>query len=120
VRKKNVHFTLQGTYIILGGLKQVIDYVEHHYGERITLSEAADIAGRSRSAFAEHFAALTGTTFHRFLLQVRLEYSCIHLSRGQTVTEVAHNCGFTDTSHFIRCFKACYRQTPLAFQKAVL
>jgi AraC-like DNA-binding protein len=103
----------------LVGLKRVIDFVEWHYGERITLSQAAEIAGRSRSAFAEQFTLLTGTTFHRFLLQVRLEYSCIHLSRGQTVTEVAHSCGFTDASHFIKCFKACYRQTPLAFQKSI-
>lgn len=113
IPKDNVYEKVYGNQV----LKRVIDHVENHYAEKISLEETASLAGYSRSAFASMFLARTGSTFHRFLQQVRLDYSCIHLCAGESVTAAAHLCGFSDASHYIRVFKAQYGKTPLQYQK---
>jgi len=93
-------------------LREVVDYTERHHPEPLSLERAATVAGLSRSVFARRFGDQTGSTFHRFLLQVRLEHARLLLERGLTVTDVAQETGFTDASHLIRHFRREFGCTP--------
>ena len=49
-------------------------YVDHHYREEMTLQEAADELGLNREYFCRFFKQSTGSSFMRYVNQVRLNY----------------------------------------------
>jgi AraC-like DNA-binding protein len=98
-------------------LRAVVDYTEERYAHAITLEQAAGVAGLSRSGFARLFRERTGTTYHRFLVQVRIERAKQALLAGRDVTRVAQDTGFSDASHFVRAFRAEMGVTPGTWQK---
>ncbi len=86
-------------------LKRIIDLVEEGFHRKLTLEKAARTAGISRSRFCRLFKTLTGLSFHRFLMEVRLENARNMLMEGQSVTSAAADCGFFDASHLIRHYR---------------
>ncbi len=86
-------------------LKRIIDLVEEGFHQKVSLEKAARTAGVSRSRFCRLFKALTGLSFHRFLLEVRLENARNMLLEGHSVTATAADCGFFDASHLIRHYR---------------
>ena len=55
-------------------LEQICMYVDHHYREEMTLQEAADELGLNREYFCRFFKQSTGSSFMRYVNQVRLNY----------------------------------------------
>lgn len=57
-----------------------------------------------------------GQTFGRWMLDNRLDASCIALrdpnQRASSISEIAYRLGFNDLSHFNRAFRARFDQTP--------
>jgi AraC-like DNA-binding protein len=93
-------------------LKGIIDLVEEGFHRKLTLEKAARTVGVSRSRFCRFFKAVTGLTFHRFLLEVRLENARSMLLEGQSVTAAAADCGFFDASHLIRHYRSRFGVLP--------
>jgi AraC-like DNA-binding protein len=73
-------------------------------GRDILLSELADLCGLSATHFARAFRQSTGTSPHRWLLDLRIEHAKGLLLEDGTLSDVALNCGFADQSHFTRTF----------------
>jgi AraC-like DNA-binding protein len=73
-------------------------------GRDILLSEVADLCGLSATHFARAFRQSTGTSPHRWLLDLRIEHAKRLLLEDGTLSEVALTCGFADQSHFTRTF----------------
>lgn len=64
--------------------------------------------------FPRHF----NCTFGAFIRQVRVEKSLSLLRNADlSLTEIAVACGFSDQSHFIRCFREFLGLTPKEFRK---
>lgn len=93
-------------------LRRIIDYAEHHYGEPVSLEKAAGICGISRSSFCRFFQAATGSSWGRYLTDLRLDCALQMLQRGTSVTMAAMECGFYDSSHFSRHFKSRFGIPP--------
>ncbi len=75
--------------------------------------ELAAHIGLSRRQFERLFAAETGQSPQAFCRRLRLEYGARQLTAGgRSVTEVALDCGFTDSAHFIRHFSRQYGCSP--------
>lgn len=51
-------------------------------------------------------------TFPQWRTQLRLHAALIGLAEGQSVTRVAHACGWASTSAFIDTFKQAFGHTP--------
>jgi AraC family transcriptional activator of tynA and feaB len=68
--------------------------------------------------------AATGTTFSRELMNVRLDRAHAQLSDPRfatvSVSEIAWQCGFSDSSHFARRFHQRYGVAPRAYRRTVL
>lgn len=95
------------------GLKRTLDHIHTHYNTRLSLHELADSAGMSVAHFSRLFRQATGKSPYQYLIHLRCEKACELLAAGRyTVTEVAHEVGFFDHSHFIRHFRQQYRVTP--------
>lgn len=94
-------------------MKLILEYIESHYGERITVEEGAALCYYSTSHFMKYFKQYMGMPFSRYLNEFRLERAGAFLrSTSMPVTDVAQRCGFDNISYFNRMFKRKFHQTP--------
>lgn len=94
-------------------LKPVLEYIETSYASTITLEDLSRIAGMSPKYFCRFFHTIIHKTPMDYLNYYRIERACSQFSiKDLTVTEIAYNCGFNDSSYFIRTFKRYKGITP--------
>jgi AraC-like DNA-binding protein len=74
-------------------------------GEAWPLARMAAVAGLSRSAFAETFARIVGTTPAAYLNAWRIDLACGDLRAGRPVGLVADRLGFSGSAAFSRAFR---------------
>ncbi|WP_017220403.1 AraC family transcriptional regulator [Moritella dasanensis] len=84
------------------------------------LDELAQNLDLSKFQFLRQFKQSMGMTPHAYLKRVRLEYAKKALMKGGNLSDVAHQVGFFDQSHFNKAFKNAYLITPSHFQRRVL
>jgi AraC-like DNA-binding protein len=77
-----------------------------------TLARMAAVAGMSRSAFAEAFKSVTGTTPAAYLTDWRLTLASTLLRAGQPQKSVAAELGFAAASSLSRAFKERFGASP--------
>lgn len=103
-------------YKRITGLKTmqgIIQYLEEHYREPLTLPETAAHFNMSEFHFCRLFQSLVGTNFKDYLNAIRADASEeLILSGGQSITTVAMECGFNNIRTFNRVFKAVKGYTP--------
>lgn len=100
--------------------RRVLDYVERHLGEEITVDALAREVAISPAHFARLFRQTIGETPHRFVQQARVERARAALADAdRTLSEIALTCGFTDQAHFTRVFKQRTGQTPGEYRRAL-
>ena len=98
-------------------LRKLFDYTSQHSAERITVDQAAAIAGMSRNYFLDAFKAVTGLTWVQYFNQVRLTNGAHLLSETSLpIAEIAARVGYADQSYFDRRFKERFGRTPLHFR----
>jgi AraC-like DNA-binding protein len=95
----------------------LFDRVNRNCAERLTLVQAARLAGMSKAQFTRQFKQVAGMTFVAYVTHVRLGEAARLLKMGEgTIAEIADRVGFSDQSYFDRCFKRAFGQTPRAFR----
>lgn len=100
------------------GIAKSIAYIEEHYMDDLTLNELAKIAGFSPRHFSRRFFEIKQTTPIHYIQALRLEKASYYLRNTQLpVSEVAMQCGFSDSNYFSRSFKKHYAITPIQFHK---
>jgi len=99
-------------------LKQVLDYIELHYGEPISISELAGMCYFSDYHFMRFFKKHMSMTCVEYINNLRLEKSVELFEQGNTsILDVSLTVGFRNLSYFHRAFKKKYHMTPLSFIK---
>lgn len=101
-------------------MANVVDYIEAHLTDDISLSDLAFHAGLSKFYFARLFKQSVGLSPHKYVMKRRIERSAQRLKQGQSINQVAHQFGFSDQSHFTRSFKQLKGSTPRQFIKSLL
>lgn len=103
-------------------INRVMDHIDTHLGEDLTLDALAGMAGFSPFHFHRIFAAMVGETLFGFIGRLRLERSlgllCGDLSRP--ITDVALACGFSSPAAFSRAFSGRYGVSPTQWRKEQL
>jgi AraC family transcriptional regulator len=89
-------------------INRVIDYVQTHLADELTLERLAGVAAFSPFHFHRVFAAITGETLSDFIRRVRLERAGGALiSLPETsIFEIALRYGFSSAATFARAFRA--------------
>ncbi|NBV87724.1 MAG: helix-turn-helix domain-containing protein, partial [Verrucomicrobia bacterium] len=105
-----------------GALNTAIRYLEQHFSEPISMEAVARLARLSSTHFNRRFQQLLRCTPTEYLRTVRVQTAAKLLSFTQKpLADVAVETGFTDQSHFTRCFHKSTGMTPrdyrLRFQK---
>lgn len=99
-------------------LKQVLDYIEDHYAEPISVSELAKLCYFSDYHFMRFFKKHMSMTCVEYINNLRLEKSVELFEKGNTsILDVSLSVGFRNLSYFHRAFKKKYHVTPHAFIK---
>lgn len=99
-------------------VKEVMRYVEEHFGERISLEQVAEEVFLSKPYLSTLFKKETGKKFSSYLQEVRLEKSRSLLQNTRlTIGEIADQAGFFDSAHFSKVFKEHYGCSPLEYRK---
>ena len=100
--------------------KSVLEYIDDHYSQPITLDCLSRLAGMCPKYFCRTFREVIHRTPIDYLNAFRIEKACDLLSAGQhSITEVAYLCGFNDSCYFARCFKKYKSTTPKRYMSAV-
>ena len=85
------------------------------------LASVATACGLSPGHFARAFRRSTGMPPHAWLNQARIDRAMALLrERGQSLSAIAHECGFVDQSHFTRVFVRRLGLTPGAWRRMVV
>lgn len=98
-------------------LRQVIEYIDQHLDQNLSLSTMAAVVQISPYHFARLFKRSIGLTPHQYVVQCRVERARQLLRQGQLeIAEIADRVGFANQSHLNRHFKRLTGVTPKAFQ----
>lgn len=97
-------------------IKNVLDYIELHYSETITVSQLAKLCYFSDYHFMRFFKKHMNMTCVEYINNLRLEKAVELFEKGNlSIMEVSLSVGFHNLSYFHRAFKKKYRMTPLSF-----
>jgi AraC-like DNA-binding protein len=105
-----------------GGRARVAAYalqLRQNFFRAQTIDEAAQAVALSRRQFTALFRAVSGESWRRHLLRLRLEHAQRLLGGSErSITAVAFESGFDDLSHFHHSFKAASGCTPGEYRDA--
>jgi len=94
-------------------LRRVLDYIDAHLDQDLTLAELAGIACLSPCHFSRSFKEAVGVGPQRYTVQRRVEQAEAMLQRGdESLADVAAAVGFADQSHFTAAFRRQTGTTP--------
>ncbi len=100
-------------------VKKMIGYIQEHWQETVRLEDIAEAGNVSLTVCNELFDEIVKDSPYHYLQVYRLyQAESILLSSDDTVTQIAMHCGFSDSSHFIRAFRAEFDMTPAKYRKA--
>jgi AraC family transcriptional regulator len=99
-------------------LARVIEYIEVHLANDLSVAEVAGVACLSPYHFGKMFRYSMSESLHRYITRRRIERAQGLLrSAVLSLAEIAEMVGFSDQSHFTTVFK-CHRQmTPSAYRR---
>lgn len=101
-------------------IRKVIQYVESHYTEPVSLEDAAGLLGIGKEYFCRFFKKNMGISFLRYVNQVRASHiyqDLIHTDLA--IAEIMEKNGFTNQKLSNRTFKELYGRTPSKIRKSI-
>lgn len=94
-------------------IRRAMQYLDAHLADDVGLAELATEIGLSPGHLAAAFRRQTGLPPHRWLMRRRLERARDLLANSpESVTEIAHACGFASSQHMATLFRRQTGQTP--------
>jgi AraC family transcriptional regulator len=101
-------------------LRAVVEYIEGHLDDSLTLDQLATAAHLSAYHFARRFKAATGLPPHQYVILRRVERSrhLLQQDRDRSLAEIAACAGFSDQSQFSHHFKRVVGVSPGQFRRS--
>ena len=97
-------------------LRTVLEFIQSHLDERLSLLALAEQANVSPFHFARQFRATVGWTPHQFVSRQRVQRSLGLIKAGKLpLAQIAVACGFHDQPHFTRAFRKVVGTTPAMY-----
>jgi AraC-like DNA-binding protein len=98
-------------------VRRALDFVRDHLSEPLSVAKVARVAGFAPRYFSKLFVQSEKKTFHRYVLEARLERAK-HMLLATTLTaeKVGQLTGFPTRSHFHRAFRQHEGMAPLEYR----
>lgn len=93
------------------------DYIKRHCSEDISFIDLCKLFCMSASAMRAYLQRETGTTFSKYLNQMRMHLAADMLADpSRSINEIAVACGFSDPLYFRKVFKRHFNKTPTEYR----
>ena len=96
--------------------EKVLDYINEHLEEDLSLERLAKIFFASKYHIAHLFKEKYGLPLHQYVIKKRLALCKDALLNNEEITEICLLCGFSDYSSFYRAFKKEYGLSPKQYK----
>src|SRR5262249_16666827 len=102
-------------------LNKVRRHFEINYTQPLSLSDAAQMAGRERKHFGKFFSRKVGVGFKEWSTVIRIQKALDLIRKEhQPFTDIAFAVGFQDYTTFKRAFKKYTGLTPRVFRRLLM
>ena len=96
-------------------IRAVIDYIDRHYNQALTLEELTAICHFNKYYLCRLFRQETGFRMRDYIIYRRISQAAEFLRKGDSVSEVSQKTGFSSTTFFITTFKKNVGITPYQY-----
>lgn len=99
-------------------INRVMEYVEKHLAESISLEDMAEVAHFSVFHFHRIFTVLVGEPPAAFCQRIRIEKAAQQLKDipGKSISDIAYDCGYSSTPLFSRTFRKHFGMSAKEFR----
>ena len=97
-------------------MKQMLNFIQEHYAEKITVSDIAGSSMICRNQCFKLFQQFMKMTPQQYLTQYRINQSIELMGTVKGFADIAEACGFCSQSHYTKAFRALYGMTPKQYQ----
>ena len=87
--------------------EKIVDYIQHHFMNKLTLQSIAENLNLSRSYVAHVLKTKTGYTIMEYVMECRLTHAkyLLEMEPLKPIKDVAYESGFESATHFSRYFR---------------
>lgn len=97
---------------------QIMDHIDEHIFQRISLRDAAQKAGMSESTFSRHFSRWNGVSFKQYVIEKKIQQAIFLLqTTNMKMIDIALESGFDSVSGFYDAFQKKTGTTPRNFSQ---
>jgi AraC family transcriptional regulator len=97
-------------------VRKVIAWAHQQLEGPVSLAGAVPLTNLSAGRLRHLFVEQTGLPFKTFILWLRLMRALERFAAGRTLTEAAHDAGFSDSAHLSRTFRRMFGVAPGALR----
>lgn len=99
-------------------LIEAIHYIQRHYAKNPSLKETAEAVHISDAYLSRLFTSQLTTTYSRFLTGIKISHAMeLLLNTNLAITEVADQCGYSNSNYFSDAFKKVVGISPFKYRK---
>ena len=100
---------------------QVKKIIESRFGDALSLNDLVKRSGWNLQGLKSGFLKVFGLSPHQYIIQYRMQvaYELIQKSEDLNVQAISITCGYKQSHHFIKQFKAFYGKTPGEIRKSL-
>lgn len=99
-------------------IKVMLQYIQDHYNEGLTLAKIAESAAVSENECLRCFRNMIGCTPIQYVKQVRIQKAAELLATtDRKISDIGAECGFQEMSYFAKTFRGIKGYTPGEFRK---
>jgi AraC-like DNA-binding protein len=96
----------------------VFTHLAKSYMRRVLLSELASEVHMSNAAFSRFFKRMTGVSFSKYVIDLRLNHACrLLVATDSPISSIAHESGFRNISNFNRRFIQKHDVSPSTYRR---
>ncbi|MEO5998727.1 MAG: AraC family transcriptional regulator [Chitinophagaceae bacterium] len=97
------------------------EILRDQYAENLSLKSLSGIADIYPVHLSRDFSKYFQSSLGEYIRKLRIEKALSLLAdKKKSLTDITFECGFSDQSHFIRCFREIIGITPSAYRKIIL
>jgi AraC-like DNA-binding protein len=97
-------------------IRKMIAWAAQQLEGPVSLADAVAVSQLSAGRLRHLFVEQTGLPFKTYVLWLRLQRAVERLAANASLTEAAHDAGFSDSAHFSRTFRRMFGVTPAALR----
>lgn len=98
-------------------IKTVLEFIESHYSEVVTLETLAQVAGMNPKYFCRMFRSITNYSPMDYVNFYRIEQaSDLLIGSELSITAVGMECGYLESSYFTKVFRRYKNMSPREFR----